>query len=269
MDSLALRDRLSGLPLGEIRSFATIGSTNDYAAEWAAQGAPDLALVAADEQTAGRGRGQRKWFTPPGAALAFSLVLRPKNLAAVTRFSGLGALAVCQALQAFGGETARVKWPNDVLLNGRKTCGVLVETSWLGEQLSALILGIGINIAPSAVPPADWPGHHARPFPPTSVEGELGRPVERFEFLRAVLERLCDWYPRVGEDAFIHAWEKNLALRGEWVLIYSGNSDPLEAQVLSLNADGSLNVRLHSGEQVSLRDGEIHLRPVDSSSKYA
>src|SRR5688572_12632522 len=132
MDEKTLRKTLSDLPLREFRYFAQTGSTNDVALAWASDGAPDLALIYADEQTTGRGRMGRKWFTPPGAALACSLILRPKGRESenIGLFSGLGALALVRALKKHG-LSAQIKWPNDVLINGRKTAGILVETVWM------------------------------------------------------------------------------------------------------------------------------------------
>src|SRR5512147_2557842 len=128
MDEKTLRASLRDMHLGELRFFPTLSSTNDEALAWAAQGAPDLSVVVADEQTAGRGREGRKWFTPPGAALAFSLLMRPvqQETPYFPRVVGLAALSVLEALRAYGLQT-QVKWPNDVLLEGRKVAGILVE----------------------------------------------------------------------------------------------------------------------------------------------
>src|SRR5512146_1632742 len=116
MNPNELKKALSKLPVGDVRYFDSIGSTNNEALAWAASGAEDLSLVIADEQTAGRGRLSRKWFTPPGTALAFSLILRPsaQEKAHLTRIVGLAALAVVDALQQRG-LVAQIKWPNDVL----------------------------------------------------------------------------------------------------------------------------------------------------------
>ena len=129
MDLGTLQSCLSGLPLGQIAYFDVLDSTNEYALNWANGGEEHLSLVVADEQTAGRGRSGRTWFTPPGAALAFSLVLKPELLGAglITRLTGLGALAVCQVLRDVYGLGSKIKWPNDVLGDGRKLAGVLVD----------------------------------------------------------------------------------------------------------------------------------------------
>ena len=104
MNRTQIDSSLSHLPLGEIRYFDTIGSTNDEALAWASQGTPDFSLVIADEQTRGRGRMDRKWFTPPHSALAMSLVLRPTQLerAHLSRMTGLLALSLTESLLKLG-----------------------------------------------------------------------------------------------------------------------------------------------------------------------
>ena len=129
-DDLLLFDGL-GLPLAGVRAVQQTGSTNDDALLLATQGALDGWLVLAEEQTQGRGRSQRRWVTATGPALAFSLLLRPSALeqAYIGRFTALGALSVQQVLSELG-LSAQIKWPNDVLVNGKKVCGVLAETLW-------------------------------------------------------------------------------------------------------------------------------------------
>lgn len=270
MDQQSLESRLAGLPLGGIRYFDVIGSTNDYAAAWAQRGASDTSLVIANEQTAGRGRDRRHWFTPPGSALAFSLVLRPEipdEEGHITRITGLGALGVSRALRQCYQLPAEIKWPNDVIINQRKVCGVLAEATWLGEHLSAVILGIGINIAPSSVPPNDWSGHHQHPFPAGCIEDMLGEPVDREGLLYAILQEMLEYLPRLSEPHFIQNWRQNLAFLGDWVQVITSETEILEGQVAGLSENGSLMLRLRSGEQVILQVGELHLRPVDSSIK--
>ena len=179
MNKTQIERGLSPLPLGVIRYFDTIGSTNDEALAWASQGAPDFSLIVADEQTSGRGRMDRKWFTPPHSALAMSLILRPTTVerAHPSRTTGLLALSLAESLLKLG-LAPQIKWPNDVLLSGRKVAGILVESTWMGEELDALVLGMGVNVLNASIPPADQ-----LLFPATSVETELGYPIERVELL--------------------------------------------------------------------------------------
>jgi BirA family biotin operon repressor/biotin-[acetyl-CoA-carboxylase] ligase len=270
MDLEGIQQALSHLPLGPVQFCQQTGSTNEDASRWAQAGAPDLALVIADEQTQGRGRLERRWFTPPGAALALSLVLRPDEIPvaasqprALARLTALGALAVCSALKDIsqGDLQPEIKWPNDVLLKRRKTAGILVETAWEGERFTAAVLGIGINVSSQSVPPAD-----KLMFPATCVETALGRSVKRLDLLGAVLERVLYWRARLNSSEFFQAWQEGLAFKGEWVQISRydlSGAFMREAQLLGLRADGELELIDRDGELFSLQTGEVTLRPAE------
>ncbi len=248
--------------MGGFRFFKSIGSTNDEARTWSNQGAADLSLVVADEQTAGRGRSGRKWFTPPGTALAFSLILRP-NAAERThpaRTTGLGAVALAESLRTFG-IAAQIKWPNDVLINQHKVAGILVESVWMGDQLEALVLGIGVNVLAASVPPADQ-----LLFPATSLESELKRPIDRAESLKEILSALIRWRPKIGTDEFIRTWESYLAFRGEQIQVQKDDERPLTGKLIGLNDDGSLRL-FANDKSLAIQFGEIHLRPADDRIK--
>jgi BirA family biotin operon repressor/biotin-[acetyl-CoA-carboxylase] ligase len=278
MDQASLETVLAGLPIQEIRYFDRLGSTNDEGARWAEQGAPDPALVAADEQTAGKGRLGRSWTTPPGAALAFSLVLHPEaELEPVlARWSALGALAVCEALRELYALQPEIKWPNDVLVERHKVAGILAEAVWSGEGATSLVLGIGINVAPVSVAEAYLP-KSALIFPAACIEEFLPRPVERLQLLRQVLERAFAWRERLAEPEFITAWEELLAFRDEWVQIlpgaaHPGAGGPVQAsdstpaifmgKILGLAQDGALRLLTQAGEEIVVHSGEVRLRPV-------
>ncbi len=273
MDQPSLESALADLHLPAIRYFPTIDSTNDEAWRWIDAGAPHGALVFADEQTAGRGRFKRHWVTPRGSGLAFSLVFvsPPLNPHVVQLLTGLGALAICNALQTKYSLSAEIKWPNDILLNQRKAAGVLVEVRWNGENLNAVIIGIGINIAPESISPANLPVEGLS-IPATCVETALGHPVDRLELLHAILQEVFNWLPRLSSQAFIHAWEDSLAYRDLWVelsVIDTVQSSHREValpptqvgKVIGLASDGSLKLLTLSGKLVIVQVGEIHLRP--------
>jgi BirA family biotin operon repressor/biotin-[acetyl-CoA-carboxylase] ligase len=281
-----LEEQLKDLPLGGLRYFDRLGSTNDEAAAWLKTDCPDLALVVADEQTTGRGRGGRKWFTPAGSALAFSLVLRSDGQISqllkyqnTARLNGLGALAVCQALQKQYDLPAQIKWPNDILVYERKLSGVLAEAHWIGNKLTAVVLGIGLNVLPASVPPGSWDTLNPHPFPATSLEAVLGASVERWGLLSAILDELLRWRQRLSGSDFLQVWEANLAYRDQWVQVFPPGmgSDFETGKILALEEDGSLQIEKESGEILRLRSGEIHpsnppldgfrLRPVDSPEK--
>lgn len=263
--SLALKD----LPLGGVRYFERCDSTMDEAAAWLEEGAPDLALVITDEQIAGRGRLGRRWYAAPKASLTFSLILRHLASSLPTLLTGLGALAVCEALEHLYNLKPRIKWPNDVLLSGKKVCGILAESHWQGDRLLGVVIGIGINLAPSAVPQMN-----AVLFPATCLQDHLpsttGLLLEetRFRFLAAILKYLLDWCPQLQEEAFIRSWEARLAYVHQTVQIFKAIEDEgslyLEGSLEGLNSEGNLILCLANGETQTIHFGEIRLRPIPS-----
>ncbi|MBI5823638.1 MAG: biotin--[acetyl-CoA-carboxylase] ligase [Chloroflexi bacterium] len=256
MNESTLKKSLSKLNLGGLRWFDSIGSTNDEALAWATEGAKDLSIVAADEQTQGRGRLNRRWFTPKGSALAFSLILRPPLRPHLSRTVGLAALSIAESF-AQSGLSPQIKWPNDILLNGKKTAGILVESVWSGEDVDSLVIGMGINIYKSSVPPAD-----ILQFPATSLEEILGsKPPKREEILLGILTSFIHWRERLGTDELIHAWEEALAFRGEQVEVKGGGEIPISGKVDGLESDGSLRLKDLHDNSVIVRFGDVSLRP--------
>lgn len=258
MNEAEIRAALGNVPLSGLRFFEQIGSTNDEAAAWAAEGAGDFALVVADEQTAGRGRSGSRWFTPPGTALALSVVLRPPlaQPGLFGRLAGLGALAVADAceMQGLGPE---IKWPNDVLLGGRKVAGVLVESIWSGESLEASILGIGFNVEAGAVPP-----DHLISYPATSFEQVLGHPADRVAILSQVLTSMYRWRNRLEGDEFIRAWERRLAFLGKPVVLRQADGALVNGILRGLAPDGAARLERNHRIVAILAD-EISPRPAD------
>jgi BirA family biotin operon repressor/biotin-[acetyl-CoA-carboxylase] ligase len=262
MEEKTLRASLRDLPLGEIRYFPSLGSTNDEALAWAAQGAPDLSLVIADEQTSGRGREGRKWFTPPGSALAFSLLLRPtaNETQYISRIVGLAALAVSDVLRSYS-LNVEIKWPNDILVNGRKVAGILVESVWNGNEVDCSIIGIGLNVSSEAVPPQEMLA-----FPAISMEEALaGEAVPPREMvLHDILRALLAWRPRLTSDELISEWENQLAFRGSMVEVTRREGEPVRGLVSSLAPDGSLILQDAHGNPITVRFGDVRLRPAEA-----
>jgi BirA family transcriptional regulator, biotin operon repressor / biotin---[acetyl-CoA-carboxylase] ligase len=256
MNERNLTKAVSDLPLGGCRFYSRVSSTNDVALAWAADGAPDQSLVYAEEQTAGKGRGGRQWFTQPWESLAFSLVLKPHadEELSVSLFSGLGALAVCEALEKRGLHP-EIKWPNDILLDLRKVCGVLVETVWIGEKVDSIILGIGLNVKPGSVPAAEGLN-----YPATSIEVNKGEEVSRLPLLHDVLQAILRWRDQLTSPEFIRTWEAALAFQGETVEIQLETGTPIIGKLESLRADGSLQLRSPDGKLIPVQFGEVHLR---------
>ncbi len=264
MDQKRWEKELAGIELGPRHYYQQVGSTNDIAEQKINRGTPDLTVIVADEQEAGRGRRGRKWHTPPDTALAFSVVFLPQtgilHEGNLSRLTGIGALAVAQALRGSFSIQAHIKWPNDVLVENRKACGVLVESIWKGGQLQGAILGVGINVKPQALPEPD-----VLRFPAISLEEVADQPLAREKVLAAVLKELVAWYPRLDGDAFLQAWEDRLCWRGQDVVLSVEDETKFQGRMLGLDPDGSLRMRDPSGSVVSFQIGEIQLRLVDRS----
>jgi len=213
--------------------FRLVGSTNERARSLAARGAPHGTLVTAREQSAGRGRQGRTWTAPPGRALLCSLLVRdPPRLL---------PLAAGVAVAEVAGDDARVKWPNDVLLDGRKVAGILVEGR---PQEDWAVLGIGLNVA---VREQDLPPElRAR-------AGTLGLSVDDLEpTLSRLLGRLEDWL-YVSPDEVLEALRGRDALAGRHVRWAGG-----AGEAAGIDGDGRLVVATGGG-RVTLQAGEVHL----------
>jgi len=258
MNETSLKKTLSKLNIGGLRWFDSIGSTNDEALAWATEDARDLSIIIADEQTQGRGRLNRKWFTPKGSALAFSLILRPTapQRPHLSRPVGLAALSIAESYLKLG-LAPRIKWPNDILLNGKKSAGILTETVWSGDSVDSVVVGMGINILSASVPPQEL-----LQFPATSLEDELGKEIPpRDEILYAVLSSFIHWRARMGTDELVNAWEENLAFRGEQVQVKAGGEALIMGELLGLESDGSLRLRDANDKSITVRFGDVSLRP--------
>jgi BirA family biotin operon repressor/biotin-[acetyl-CoA-carboxylase] ligase len=210
-------------------------STNERARELASAGAPHGTLVTAAEQTAGRGRQGRTWAAPPGRALLFSVVLRVEQPALVPLAAGVATAETV-------GDRARIKWPNDVLVEGRKVAGILVEGR---PQEGWAVLGIGLNVA---IRPDD--------FPPELRDsaGTLGRePTDLEPTLHRLLEALERWL-EADQDTVIAAWRARDALEGRRIEWADG-----AGKAVGIDGAGRLLVGTSSGT-VALDSGEVHLK---------
>ncbi|MBL8099352.1 MAG: biotin--[acetyl-CoA-carboxylase] ligase [Anaerolineales bacterium] len=258
MNEPSLKKALSKINIGGLRYFDSIGSTNDEALAWAASGAKDFSLVIANEQTRGRGRLHRTWHTPKGSALAVSLILRPDEIIKphLSRTVGMSALAITDSLLSMG-LNAKIKWPNDVLLNEKKVAGILVESVWSGSDVDSLVIGMGINVYKTSVPPDG-----SLRFPATSIENELDKePPTREEILREILSAFIRWREKLASDELIKTWEERLAFR-HWQVQIISNDEVSQTGVLDgLEADGSLRLSDENSNPVIVRFGDVSLRP--------
>lgn len=155
------------------------------------------------------------------------------------------------------GLPAEIKWPNDVLVRGRKVAGVLVEAIWSGAAMEAAVIGIGVNVLKGSAPPDG-----EALYPATQIEAELGREPKRLDVLREVVKAVIAWRARTDTPEFLMAWEGRLAFRGQHVTLIEAGRRAIEGTVLGLDSDGSL--RLQQAEGITaVQIGEVHLRPGD------
>jgi len=260
-DSLAA-PRLSTRWLGRCYEFAArIDSTNARAEKWATAGAPHGAVVAADEQTRGRGRLARTWQSPAGVNLYFSVVVRttwhvfespPLSLAA--------GVALAEACQDLLPARPVLKWPNDLLYEGRKLAGILVETVLRQGEVEFAILGIGLNVNQTG-----FPGELQQTA--TSLRLAAGRPLDRARVLDRVLVQLETWLDRLagGEAAQIpEAWSAYAPWLGEEITAASRGGE-LSGIALGLDQAGALLVRDAAGKEHRVLAGDIQFPPSDRS----
>lgn len=233
-----------------VRYFRQIGSTNDEALAWMVSGAKSGSVVVTDEQVKGKGRLGRIWHTPAGTALIVSVILRPnpKGLSQVTM---LGALAIYDMLKQVGCDDVAIKWPNDVLLCGRKVSGVLPESVWDNGQLSGVVLGMGINVRIDF----DETELAAKAI---SIEPVLGRPVDRLELLTSLLTCVDYWSERLGSIELFSTWQNRLVTLGSLVEVQT-LAGVVSGLAQSVDVDGALQVLQADGQVARVIAGDISL----------
>lgn len=227
-------------------------STQDVARGQAELGAPDGTAVLAEEQSGGRGRMGRSWVSPPGANLYVTLIMRPP--ASRLRVLSIAApLAIADALED-GGLDCALKWPNDVLVGGRKIAGILIETELLGDAVRYALVGMGVNVNfdVGAVPEiADIA---------TSVRSELGRDGSREDILAALLNAFETRYEAGLEgDATFRAWRSRLDTLGRRVRATLGDSAE-NGTAEDVDAEGNLLLRRDDGSLAVIEAGDVTLR---------
>lgn len=242
-----------------LRILDEVDSTNRAAKEWARQGAPHGSAVLAKRQSAGRGRRGRSWASSEGG-LYCSIVLRP-HLATekVPRLTLCAALAVREAIERTTGLQPGIKWPNDLLLGGKKLCGILTELSADAERLEFAVLGIGINVAHTDFPP------EVRPLA-TSLADE-GAAVERSELAAALfdaLEPLLLQMELGGFSEIMEQYESRSLTLGKRVRIL-GVDGTEEGVAEAFDDLGMILLRKDDGSLLRIASGDVSLRPVEGA----
>ncbi len=247
----AISHNLGTLLVGQrVIYFPSLPSTNETARQEAQQGAPEGTTVVAGEQVGGRGRLQRAWVSP-GGSIALSVVLFP-GLARLPSLIMVASLAVAHSIEKVTGLVPQVKWPNDVLLDGHKVSGILIETSLHGKTLAYAVIGIGIN---ANVRIADFPELR---LSATSLSDKLGREVSRLEVIRQLLVEMERLYLDSAESVY-KEWRSRLVTLGKPVRVRSGETIE-EGIAESVAADGSLLLRRPDGSLATIVAGDATLR---------
>ena len=241
----------------DIRVFQETASTNDVVEKLARDGAEEGAVVFAESQTRGRGRLGRKWISPAGRGLWFSVLLRP-NLRPqeATRLTVASATALRRAIELQTGLKPEIKWPNDILVRGKKVAGILTELSAELDYVKYIVLGIGVdvNLNPSEFPP------ELRKVA-TSLKAELGKPVSRPDLAVAILRELDRDYARIGAGQFTalaDEWQEHGTTIGQDVVIRIGDRET-RGRAESLGEDGELLLRTDHGHLERIIGGDVTL----------
>jgi len=248
-----LRTRWLGRPC---HFFDRLSSSNTRAAKMARDGAAHGAAVVADSQTGGRGRLGRQWHSPPGLNLHLSLVLRPRlEPAQAPPLSLAAAVGVAHGLQPFLGDPPTVKWPNDLLVGGRKICGILVEMSAEMGSIKQIILGVGVNINATSFP-QELQGRA------TSIRLESGEVVSRSAVLASVLNNIEPWIEtlQAGPGDIIAAWLKLAPWIGEPITVtLPAGGATVRGVALGLDHTGALRLGLRDGKEEAIVAGEMEV----------
>jgi len=238
-----------------IHYFHTIDSTNSKAYQLALQGAEEGEIVIAESQTKGRGRLGRHWFSPPFLNLYLSIILRPKiPPQQASLITLMAAVATADAIQKYSGLLAAIKWPNDILLGGRKVAGLLNEIHSEMDRIHFVILGIGVNLNVDAKKFSREIRQVA-----TSLRKETGEAVSRKAFLQSLLEELERWYGvflKGGGAVVLEAWKERARIKGKRVKVASFG-ETLTGVAVDVDSDGALILETRDGERRRIVAGDV------------
>ena len=239
-----------------IHYFPEISSTMDAARELAKKGAGDGTIVIAEAQTHGRGRLNREWLSPAGG-IYFTIVLRPGiSPAYAPRINLMASIAVATTIKKLFELKAELKWPNDVLIEGRKVCGILAEMDAEMDVVNFVNIGIGIN-ANTSIPQFEKTV--------TSLKGALGREISRKELLSALLMEIERWQPLLMKEDLLQEWKKlSVTLNKDVKIVAPG--EVIVGRAIDIDTTGALIVKKRDGSLKKAMAGDcIHLREETSN----
>jgi BirA family biotin operon repressor/biotin-[acetyl-CoA-carboxylase] ligase len=258
---LSIPDRLTEIELKwqlkteiigrKIYSYKETASTNDIACNLALQGEKEGSVVIAEAQSAGRGRLGRKWISPKSKGAYFSVILRPdilpREVATITLFA---ALSVAKAIREMTNLPAFIKWPNDILINSQKVCGILTEMNAETDKINFVIIGIGININTKK---------EILPKGATSILEESGREVSRLELVRSIIRDLDKYYRIFNKgniDEIIREYKELSGFLGTRVQA-TYHDAKIEGYAIDVDREGALILRMDSGLNERVLAGDV------------
>jgi BirA family biotin operon repressor/biotin-[acetyl-CoA-carboxylase] ligase len=251
-----IRNGLESRRLGKrVHYFSEIDSTNRFAFERAQEGGEEGEVVIAESQTQGKGRMGRSWFSPPYLNLYLSVILRPKlPPASAPQITLMAAVALAETVHSFLDAPPSIKWPNDILVGGKKLAGILTESSCETDRLHFVIVGVGVNLnLPAELLPAELQNHA------TSLVDLRGKPVDRNAFARQLIQDLDRCYGKLEHKGFpwiARRWESFFDLRDRKVAVEMAD-ERVSGIARGIDADGALILEEESGAFRKIIAGEV------------
>ncbi|MEK3765244.1 biotin--[acetyl-CoA-carboxylase] ligase [Solibacillus sp. FSL K6-4121] len=242
----------------QVHYFESVESTQLVAHELVREGAPDGTVIIAEHQTAGRGRMMREWESSEGKGIWMTIIIRPEIAPhQAPQFTLVTAVAVVNAMKAmFKNFTPEIKWPNDILIKGKKTTGILTEMVAEADRIQALLIGIGINVNQQM---DDFP--EALQSIATSIAIEEGEPIERVHLVANVLdflEHYSDMYVKNGFGFIKTLWEESSGTIGKRVKATTLR-EVVEGEAISITENGVLEIRQANGEVKGIYSADIEI----------
>ena len=235
-----------------------VTSTSTVLRAEAAKGAPEGYVLAAEAQSEGKGRLGRKWYSPPGNAAYFSVILRPKIKAEnATLITVAAAVAVAKAIEYIFDVHVGIKWVNDIFLNGKKVSGILTEATLDMESgmIDSIVLGIGINVTK---PTAGYPEELSDLVTAVTDRTE-GRDSERCKLIAATLDYFWHYYKNLSKRDFLSEYRKHSILIGREINVLTGSNEK-SAEALAIDDECGLVVRYEDGSTETLRYGQVSVK---------
>lgn len=256
----------AGRPIGhKIYFYEQTGSTNDDAFGLGSEGQPHGTVVIADTQTTGRGRMSRSWHSPPGANIYTSILLRPEfTPARAPQISIAAGVAVAETLHKYCPDKVQLKWPNDVLIAGKKICGILSQMKLSAEAIDFVVVGIGINVN---MVKGQLPEELRETA--TSLSIETGHELARSELIICLFENMAKWYRKLTEEGFDPVKNKWLSLSPMigWPVTVRFHDETISGRAAGLGDDGSLAVVTGSSETIFVSAGDATI--IKKAEDYA